>query len=128
MHLHIHEDAFFQMTCEVRVVATPVTTALWDNNAQPSVIPEIGASTRRTQRVHGVLIDVHMTGSIKTFSWSQLVRGCVDITVVLTLPSMIVQFVSMYLLGLVSEVYRHTARTKLNIVAKFHNTIAKLML
>jgi hypothetical protein len=34
----------------------------------------------------------------------------------------------MYLLGLVSEVYRDTARTKLNIFSKFHNTMAKLMI
>merc|ERR1712129_35510 len=67
-------------------------------------------------------------GSIKTFSFAQLVRGCVDLTVFLSLPAVIVQFVAMYLLGLVSEVYRHSARIKLNIFNKFHNTVAKLML
>merc|ERR1712129_15601 len=69
-----------------------------------------------------------MGGDIMTFSWSQVVRGFVDLVVVLTLPSVIIQFVAMYLMGVVSEVYRHTARTKLNIFAKFHSTIAKLML
>merc|ERR1719195_342771 len=69
-----------------------------------------------------------MTGNLKIFSWSQAVRGFVDITVVLTLPSVIVQFVAMYLMGLVSEVYRDSARVKLNIFAKFHSSMAKLML
>ena len=73
-------------------------------------------------------VDVHVRGHIFTFSWYHFVRAFVDITVLLHIPNMVVQFIAMYLMGVSSEVYRHTARTKLNIISKIHNSIAKLML
>merc|ERR1719215_2422717 len=67
-------------------------------------------------------------GQVYTFSWFQIVRGAVDILVVLQVPKMIVYFVAMYLMGPFSQVYRNTARTKLNIYSKFHSAIAKVLL
>merc|ERR1719215_1438025 len=88
----------------------------------------MGTVSRQFRRAHGVAMDVHISGHIWTFSWYQLVRGAIDIVVLLHIPVAVVQFVAMYLMGVSSEIYRRTARTKLNIFGKFHNLVAKLML
>merc|ERR1719215_1550977 len=88
----------------------------------------MGTVSRQFRRAHGVAMDVHISGHIWTFSWYQLVRGAIDIVVLLHIPVAVVQFVAMYLMGVSSEIYRGTARTKLRIFGKFHNLVAKLML
>jgi len=73
-------------------------------------------------------VDVRVTGEIYTWSLKAFISGAVDILVVLQLPSMVVYFVAMYLMGPTSQVYRGAARTKLNIFSKFHSSIAKMLL
>jgi len=71
---------------------------------------------------------VHVKGHIYTSGWFPMVRGFVDILVVLTVPKLVVYFIAMYMMGLVSEVHRSAARTKLNVFGKFHGCIAKTFL
>jgi len=128
LHMHLQQDYFGHVTIEVRVEATPVTTIAWNDAIQSSVSSSMGTVTRRLRRAHGVALSVHVRGSMFTFSWMQLVRGFVDMLVLLQIPSYVVRFVAMYLMGVTSEIYRGTARTKLRIFGKFHNLVAKLML
>jgi len=128
MYLDLHQDHLGHITSEVRVEATPVTTFTWNDAIQPATSSRMGTVSRRLRRAHGVSFDVHVVGHIYTFNWFNLVRGCVDMLVLMQIPSVLVQFVAMYLMGVTSEIYRHTARTKLNIFGKFHNLVAKLML
>jgi len=130
LHLFLSQDYFGDLKCDVKVVATPITTMAYHSDVISSAFPprRMGAVAHRLQRVHGVSIDVRLKGRIYTFSWYQVVRGAVDILVVLQVPRIIVYFVAMYMLDLISKVYRGTARTKLNVFRKFHSSIAKLLL
>jgi len=128
LHLYLSQDLFGNMNCDVKVVVTPTTTVTYHNDMIPSAFPKMAAVAHRQQRVHGVAMEVRVTGQIYTFSWYQVVRGVVDILVVLQIPRIIVYFVAMYMMGLISQVHRSTARTKFNIFSKFHSSMAKLLL
>jgi len=128
LHVELSQNLFGEMTSEVRIEATPTTTVTWKDDIQPSASSRMGTVNRRLRRAHGVALDVFVKGTMYTFSWYRFVRGFVDILVLMQIPSSVVQFVAMYLMGVTSEVYRNTARTKLNIFGKFHNTVSKLML
>jgi len=56
------------------------------------------------------------------------VRGVVNVTVVLQIPQFLIYFFACYAMGPTSQVYKHSARTRLNVFSKFHNCVAKLML
>jgi len=127
LHMDFREDLLGHMFCDVRVVGTPVATAVWTRDVQPW--GGIGsASAQHSRRAHGIALSARVSGTIYTFSWVQVVRGFVDITVVLQIPRFIIYIISMYMMGLVSEIYRGSAKTKLNIFGKFHGSVAKLIL
>jgi len=130
LHMNFHEDLLGRMFCDIRVVATPVTTAVWTSNVQPWGGSGSGSTARAqySRSAHGVALSARVTGTIYTFSWVQVVRGLVDVTVVLSIPRFIITFTAMYLMGLVSEVYRSSAQTKLSVFGKFHHSVAKLIL
>jgi len=128
LQLHLGQDLVGDLNCDVRVVATPITTVAYRDSIISSAFPKQGAVAHQRQRVHGVTMDVRVTGQIYTFRLAQVVRGVVDVFVVLQFPKMIVYFVAMYTMGIASRVHRSTARTRLNIFAKFHSSIAKVLL
>jgi len=130
LHMNIQEDLFGRISCDIRVVATPVTTAVWTGDVQPWGGGGSAGMTKaqHSRRAQGVALSARVRGTIYTFSWIQVVRGCVDVIVVLHVPHYIVYFIAMYLLGLISEVYRNAAQARFNVFNHFHSSVAKLIL
>jgi len=48
--------------------------------------------------------------------------------VILQLPLFIVEFVALYCLGILSEIYRNAKRSQLNVYKHFHSAMAKMMI
>jgi len=127
LNLYVSQDLFGDLTCDITVLATPITTVAYHNNLIPSAFPNMGALADR-MRVHGVDMNVHVRGRISTWSLKSFVQGAVDILVVLSIPRTILYFLAMYMMGPISQVYRGAARSRLNIFSKFHSSIAKMLL
>jgi len=117
-----NEEAHFSKENKLFLATFIDDLLVWDGTGE-----RCGTAAQQACRQNAEAVYEEADGRCSCLRW-QLVRGFVDIIVLVQVPSFVAQFVAMYLMGVTSEVYRHTARTKLNIFAKFHNTVAKLML
>eukprot|EP00419_Tripos_fusus_P000275 CAMPEP_0172692724 /NCGR_PEP_ID=MMETSP1074-20121228/25466_1 /TAXON_ID=2916 /ORGANISM="Ceratium fusus, Strain PA161109" /LENGTH=633 /DNA_ID=CAMNT_0013512989 /DNA_START=229 /DNA_END=2130 /DNA_ORIENTATION=- len=131
LHLDIQYNFFGDSEVHVRAAAVPVASIMSSNDVKVSTFPAMNGSSlsHNVRRVHGVAISMPvMTGEMFTFDWLYFLSGFVDIAVVMQIPRVLMRIIAMYCLGMTSEVYRGTARTKFNLFNKFHGAVAQLML
>jgi len=79
-------------------------------------------------RRRGVAVEARVKGSFRTFEISRTVNALVNFIVLFHLPLQFTQMVALYLLGIVSEIYRRARRTRLNAYNHFQHAISRTIM
>lgn len=82
----------------------------------------------RTWGGQGVAVRTQVVGIFKTFDMARLVAALVNFIVLFRLPRYFTQFVALYCLGLVSEIYRRARRTKVSAYNDFKHALTRSMM
>jgi len=126
-YLSIHSsrgrlDVVCEISLEVQAAWTemPSTTSLaaFKTAAGP-------VEARRMFRGNGVALATRVTGTFRTFDLTKVMTALVNFIVLFNVPLYFTQFVSLYCLGLVSEIYRRARRTKLNAYHHFQHAVTR---
>jgi len=114
--------------CDVRVSAHPIWT--WRETVDALGFP-VGADEEtplHLRKAYGVGISMKAAGYFYRFDFVQLLHALASMIVMVQVPRYITQFIALYCLGLISDIYRNAKNTKLNICERFHGACARMML
>jgi len=121
-------DDFGQVDCFLTVVAM----VTWTRRQRADLItaPGPGVDSQETLRktIYGVSIELNVKGKFWTYAFADAVSFFVQCLVILQLPLFVVEFVALYCLGILSEIYRNAKRSQLNVYKHFHSAMARMMI
>jgi len=123
-------DSFDYVDCRLTVVAT----ASWTRRTRADTLelPDFphGESQVLMRRhvAYGVAVELTVGGLFWTYSIEKALSFIVQLIVILQLPLFVVEFVALYCLGILSEIYRSAKRTQLNVFKAFHSAMARMLL
>jgi len=113
--------------CFVKVKSIPA----WNSRTEMIYTERPGPKRRRTAYTYrysqGVTVQIHVSGSFGFFDAPKLLNGLVSVIVLLGVPTIFIQFVAIFLLGLLSEIYYNAQRQVLNIYEAFHGISSRMM-
>jgi len=122
-----HTYGFDGVVCVLTVTADP----RWNSATAMaySVIPDTrtGVGEYRSRKAYGVSFTFQQKGSFAKFDIQALITLIVNSLVIFALPSAIVQFVALNLLGTLSEVYKRAQAQTLSIVKQFSGLTARML-
>lgn len=122
-------DEFHVVHCTVTVDADITWTrrSRVDSTALPT--PSNGAEEAFRKRLaYGVAVKLQVGGRMHTYNIGKLVSFLVESMVIMQLPLCVAQFMALYCMGIISEIYRSAKRTRLNIFEHFHSALSRMML
>jgi len=122
-----HTYGFDGVVCVMTVTADP----RWNSATAMaySSVPDLrtGAGEYRSRKAYGVSFTFHQKGSFAKFDIQALITLIVNSLVILALPSAIVQFIALNLLGTLSEVYKRAQAQTLSIARQFSGLTARML-
>jgi len=122
-------DTFRRVYCTVNVdvIVEWTRRSYIDFTVLPS--PSNNATEALRKRLaYGVAVELRVSGRMYTYNIATFFSFLVESIVVMQLPLFIVQFISLYCMGIISEIYRSAKRTRLNIFQHFHSALSRMVL
>jgi len=114
--------------CHLTVLVTPILTSLVNTDFLELSGHGSNRTALRTRTMYGAQVTLKVSGEFTTFDSMTCLNFMVDCIVLLQLPFYIVQFIALYCLGFISEIYRNAKKSHFNVQQQVFGQIARLML
>lgn len=122
-----HSEDHEGIVCYVEIAALPVWNSM--NTVAYTLLPTATDKTSiyRTRYAFGVSVSVQSSGTFQWFDFSALLLIFSSSVVLLSLPTKIIQFVALSLLGRASKIYSAIAVEEFKLVDRLHGVCARLL-
>eukprot|EP00931_Biecheleriopsis_adriatica_P004983 TRINITY_DN106563_c0_g1_i1.p1 TRINITY_DN106563_c0_g1~~TRINITY_DN106563_c0_g1_i1.p1 ORF type:complete len:888 (-),score=129.42 TRINITY_DN106563_c0_g1_i1:62-2656(-) len=112
---------------KVLVLASPQWASLPQMSTLQAPFPDVnGESLVRDEYTYGVVVEAVGGGNMEYFNLTLLLTAIINMVVVLSLPGIVIQFIALYLIGLLSKVYKASACEILSISKKIMGICSRL--
>jgi hypothetical protein len=122
VHSYPHEGVVAVLTVKVLPKWTSKTSRDFTRIKRLS-----GQSASRDRYSYGVSVDIEVKGTFKFFNIEKFINGFVAALVIFTIPRILFEFLCLYCMGFISEVYRSAKRVPFNLYSQLHQVIARMM-
>jgi len=127
IYQHKHNEDHDGPVCYVIIDALPVWNSWTD--VQYTTLPTATdrSSTYRMRYAYGITVHVQTLGVFQWADFNAVVHAIASAVVLLSLPGLIIQMISLYVVGRLSKIYRAVAIEEFNLVDRFHCVCARLL-